>query len=182
MLVKYFAPKSLQGPGTSFPPAGGLPRLTESRKVFFLTKSLNSIRLYASVFRAHTDFRVQEHHVTDSDLGGKVPWTYEDWQKVFTGNDIHLMLDATFEALLSAGFVSGEHVQLLILDDVHKIIMSEDGDDCYTRIIKKLRSVPPRSGAEQYRILGCDSQYESYLSVIKFVLLNNRYELILDST
>ena len=44
MLIKYFAP-STSG---------------EPRKVFFLTKSLNSIRLYASVFRAHTDFCVVE--------------------------------------------------------------------------------------------------------------------------
>ena len=143
MLVKFFAPKALAVEGaaqTQAPSSGSIPRSTETRKVFFLTKSVNSIRLYASVFRAHTDCRMHEHYVEDSDRGGKVPWSSEEWRSLMTTNDIHLMLDATFEALLAAGFVTADHVQLLILDDVHRIIVSSDGDDCYTKVVKKLRA------------------------------------------
>jgi len=75
MLVKFFAPKALavEGTQTQAPaPSSSIPRSTETRKVFFLTNSVNSIRLYASVFRSHTDFRVHEYYFEDSDLGALV--------------------------------------------------------------------------------------------------------------
>lgn len=155
MLIKYFSPKSSSS--SSLPvvePAASRGGFTAPRKVFFLTKLVNSIRIYASVFRAHTDFRVKEHHETeDPKLGGKLPWTYEEWKADFDASDIHLMLDVTFERLLSKGYFGAENIQLLILDDVHKIIL--DGtDECYTRIMRSLRAKGLTRNSSKYRVLG----------------------------
>lgn len=150
MLIKYFSPKS----SLSLPVEPASRGLSAPKKVFFLTKLDNSIRLYASVFRAHTDFRVKEHHETeDPSLGGKLPWTYEEWKADFDANDIHLMLDLTFEQMLEKGYFGAENIQLLILDDVHKIIL--DGiDECYTRIMRSLRAKGLKRNSSQYRVLG----------------------------
>ncbi len=164
MLVKYFSPKS-----SVLPIGGDSGHFSAApRKVFFLTKMVNSIRLYASVFRAHTDFRVLEHHEADPELGNALPWTYEEWQNNFLANDIHLMLDLTFERLLQKGYLGAENIQLLILDDVHKIIFEayqvDEGDagdslpnqkdECYTRIMRSLRAKGLQRNSTKYRVLG----------------------------
>ena len=179
MLVKYFAPScsffDTTNPGLDLCINSTNANANISRKIFFLTKSKNSIRLYASVFRAHTDFRISEYYY-NIDIGNdncedddwcleKKPLTWKsshDFSKHLANFDIHLMLDSVFEQFLKCDFVKADNIQLLILDDVHKIvsnnnnmnIQGEFSQDCYSRIIRKLRDSGFTKNSPNYRILG----------------------------
>lgn len=154
MLVKYFAPKT----GKILANDGVLT--SENRKVFFLTKSLNSIRLYGSVLRAHTGFRVAEYYEQfespDEPLKSKLKWeSKQQWLEQFNSYDIHIMRDQLFEHLLTSSYVEVGHVKLLILDDVHQIVLNPENEfDCYTLIVRKMRASDFVRSSQDYRILG----------------------------
>lgn len=140
MLVKYFTPRS---PNQLAKFDGNCGR----KKIFFLAKSFNSIRFHSFIFRAHTDLTVAEYF--DVNYTSR-KWNKEEWIQHINHYDIHVMVDNLFEQLLKHNIVNGDIINLLILDDVHRILLSNE-IDCYTRIVNKLQ----KSNIEQsFRILG----------------------------
>ena len=209
MLIKYFAQNysyldttnSNNNTTTVLESTISNSSMVVLKKIFFLTKSVNSIRLYASIFRAHTDFRISEYYYnTDDDdccLDKRAfPWkTSDDFTKQLISFDIHLMLDSVFELLLKCNFVKVDNIQLLILDDVHKIvyntfkndnhinISSGFFQDSYSRIIRKLRAVGFVKNSPNYRILGLSASIliENVSSKV-FEYMISKIEAALDCT
>ncbi|XP_046920000.2 endoribonuclease Dcr-1 [Dermatophagoides farinae] len=138
MLVKYFNPHLS-------------PSDTDSKtlkKIFFLAKSPSSIKLYSSVFNAHCNLRIGEYLETED----AKQWSCDIWRDKLQSYDIHLMMDDLFEYLIEQELINAKDLNLLILNDVHKILLcTSSTDDCYTRIIRRLRS---QTNEKQYRILG----------------------------
>lgn len=147
MLAKYFSPYQFQN--------GTLQKNDNNRRmIFFLAKSINSIKLYYSVFNAHLNIRIGQY------FNESKAWSKEEWKQNLILFDLHLMFDETFEHLLKNDIIQIENINLLILDDVHKILLPGNEEaDCYTRIIHQLQSCNNRNfqgkkNAKSYRILG----------------------------
>lgn len=139
MLVKYFTPKP--------PCITGSYNDNDRKKIFFLAKSLNSIRLYSSVFKSHTDLLVSEYFDTKYE---EKKWSQCEWRRQIGWYDIHIMMDSLFEQLIEFEIVTHSMINLLILDDVHKILLSPESD-CYKRIVRYLQIV---ATSQSFRILG----------------------------
>lgn len=140
MLVKYFIPNKTANQES-----------VSKQKIFFLSKSLNSLKLYAAVFNAHTDLRIDEYY--KKEINESIE--REDWKIRSKSYEMHLMLAETFEKLLDQNLLDLNEINLLILDEVHKILLTKNIADCYTMIIRKLKQkhaecLIPKS----YRILG----------------------------
>nr|XP_027197063.1 endoribonuclease Dicer-like [Dermatophagoides pteronyssinus] len=141
MLVKYFNPHLF--------PSDNVVDLKNPKKIFFLAKSPNSIKLYSSVFNAHCNLRIGEYIETDD----AKQWSPDIWHKKLQSYDIHLMMDCLFEYLIEQKLIHANDLNLLILNDVHKILLcTSPADDCYTKIIHRLRL--QTTNEKQYRILG----------------------------
>ncbi|KAH9422166.1 Endoribonuclease Dicer [Dermatophagoides pteronyssinus] len=141
MLVKYFNPHLF--------PSDNVVDLKNPKKIFFLAKSSNSIKLYSSVFNAHCNLRIGEYIETDD----AKQWSPDIWHKKLQSYDIHLMMDCLFEYLIEQKLIHANDLNLLILNDVHKILLcTSPADDCYTKIIHRLRL--QTTNEKQYRILG----------------------------
>lgn len=143
MLVKFFTPRAAL-------PTNALPVDSSigNKRIFFITKCLNSIRQYSSVFNVHTNMSVAEY----VDTSMVKDYSPQEWLDQSSKYNIHLMLDDAFESLVQRGFVNSSHISLLVLDDVHLILLQKPPNDSYSRIIEKLKS--PDFQKRSFPILG----------------------------